>query len=1070
MAEMRKPNMRGSLLALFAVAAISGGTANALSVGAAQGQQNSAQKPSAIVFWEDGFPAADTAQPSRAPLKAMVPDDAAFTSADHLSDALNAEGTELLVMPFGSAFPEDSWPAIHGYLERGGNLLVLGGRPFTRAAYRETPKGPWKLRPAIQAFARSLFLNDYQETPGSDAAAFTANEDFSFMELPAFTWKRAWSATVRLTDEDLYRREGSAGSLDARLDTLTWGVANGRKLAAPIIEIDHLQNQFAGGRWVLVECELDDGFYAVAAAKNLVGKLAKRAADSAEDFTVQPSWPVFLPGEPLTFTVHWQRYGSKPMRVEAARAPNVIEHFPRVEISIVSDGPEFEGGAYSPRPDSFPFTTQITMPPSKGHGLYSVTAKLFLGNKDLREVWHTGFWIREERMQSEGPRLGKSGDYFTVDGKPELVAGTTYMASDVQREFLLRPNPWLWDRDMAQIHAAGVNTLRTGMWSAWDQVMKQSGVMHEEMFRALEAYLLCARRNGLTVQFTFFAFTPEVLGGDNPYLDPEAIRRQKEFIGAFAERFHNVPYLAWDLINEPSFSNPQRTWQTRPNGDAQELAAWNEWLGKHYADHGVIAEAWRNIPVAAGAQVPLPAEPEFSSRAAYEAWPSSNALRAMDYEHFAQDAFRDWAAAMASTIHSAGSHQLITVGEDEGGGEERPSPSVFGDVMDFITTHTWWASDALLWDSLMAKLPGKPMLVQETGISHELRLDGEAHRTPAEETALFERKLAIAAGTSAGAIEWLWNVNAYQRDDREATIGAIRPDGTEKPEADLMRRFAKFAAEAGPHMAGAALPDVAIVTSQALQFSPLQNFATEAQQKSVRALHYLCNVPGYVITENQAARLAELKPKLAILPTPQALGEEAWKSLMDYVTGGGTLLISGSVERDAHWRVTQRLAALGASAAPEAILLRGGTQKVGSREVVLNFGFDKQQSAEMMRFADGETLHTFSRGNGHIIVASEPVELAEDLGATAQLYAWALAQAGVQSPYEGKTPEAVLVRPVTLTDSVLYLIVSESANEEEIAVRDRLTGAEIKTKLAPGRAQLWLVSKSGGHVLAKFAE
>ncbi len=1069
---MRKQLKVRMLLILLAAAAIPCGRVGARTEGASHGQEDSTQKPGVIVFWEDGFPSADTAQPSRGQVSAMLPG-AAFTTKDHLADALNAEETKLLVLPYGSAFPEELWPAIHGYLERGGNLLVLGGRPFTRAAYKEKGKDreEWMLRPPIQAFARSLFLNDYQETPASDAAAFRANEDFSFLSLPVFAWKRAWSATVRLTDEDLYRREGSAGSLDARLDTLVWGVANGRKLAAPIIEIDHLQNQFAGGRWLLVDCELSDAFYESASAKDLVGKLAERAASSAEDFTVQPSWPVFLPGEPLTFTTHWQRYGQKPMVNVSTIGAGGTSRGSDVEIEIVitSEKAAPVTKIFNPTPNAFPYTTQLTLPTSTEPGLRALTARLSIRGEQ-HAVWHTGFWIRDEERLRSGPVLGKSGDYFTLDGKPIIVAGTTYMASDVQREFFLRPNPWLWDRDMAQIRAAGINTLRTGMWSAWDQVMKQSGVMHEEMFRALEAYLLCARRNGLAVQFTFFAFSPDALGGDNPYLDPEAIRRQKEFIGAFAERFHDVPYLAWDLINEPSFSNPQRTWMTRPNGDAHELAAWNAWLGKHYADHEAIAEAWRGIPVPAETLVPLPAEPEFSSRAAYEAWPSSNALRAMDYQHFAQDAFRDWAADMVSAIRGAGSRQLITVGQDEGGGGDRPSPAIFGTVVDFTTTHSWWASDALLWDSLVAKLPGEPMLVQETGISHELRLDGEAHRSLAQETALFERKLVMAAGTSAGAIEWLWNINAYQRDDREATIGAIRPDGTEKPEAELMRRFAQFAASAGPHMAGAVLPDVAIVTSQALQYSPLQNFATEAQQKSVRALHYLCKVPGYVITENQAERLVELKPKLVILPAPEALGEGAWKSLLEYVAGGGTLLVTGSIERDAHWRATQRMAALGAPATPEAILLRGATQRVGGQDVTLNFAFDKQQAAEMLRFADEETLHTIAHGNGHILIASEPVEFAEGMRATGQLYAWALAQAGVQSPYEGKVPEAVLVRPVVLAQSVLYLIVSESANEEEIALRDHLTGAEIKTKLAPGRAQLWLISKSGGQILARFGE
>ena len=211
-------------------------------------QARAAAKTRVVVFWEEEFPVADTALPSRSNLGTALPG-AAFISADSLSDALASEGTGLLVLPYGSAFPEKQWSAIRGYLERGGNLLVLGGRPFTRAVYKD--QGAWKIRPAIQTFARTLFLNDYQETPGSEEVKFAANEDFSFLKLPAFSWTRAWSATVRLTDEDLYKREGSAGTLDTRLDPLVWGVANGHRLAAPIVEMDHLQNHFVGGRWIL---------------------------------------------------------------------------------------------------------------------------------------------------------------------------------------------------------------------------------------------------------------------------------------------------------------------------------------------------------------------------------------------------------------------------------------------------------------------------------------------------------------------------------------------------------------------------------------------------------------------------------------------------------------------------------------------------------------------------------------------------------------------------------------------------------------------------------------------------
>src|SRR5580704_18269033 len=50
---------------------------------ATQAQNAPAPRPAIIVFWEDGFPASDTAQPARASLSAILPD-AGFTSAEQL--------------------------------------------------------------------------------------------------------------------------------------------------------------------------------------------------------------------------------------------------------------------------------------------------------------------------------------------------------------------------------------------------------------------------------------------------------------------------------------------------------------------------------------------------------------------------------------------------------------------------------------------------------------------------------------------------------------------------------------------------------------------------------------------------------------------------------------------------------------------------------------------------------------------------------------------------------------------------------------------------------------------------
>jgi hypothetical protein len=990
-----------------------------------------AQSPAAtVILWDGGFPAVDTAPATRAELAAALPQ-AAFATAAELPEALSS--ARLLVLPYGSAFPEAAWPAILTFLERGGNLLVLGGRPLTRPAYLSD--GGWKVRPENLAFARALLILDYQATAGSTNLQFTSNSDV--MELPAFAWKQAYSAVIRLSDEDLSPREGSAGALDARLRALAWGARDGHKLAAPAVEIDHLRNRFAGGRWVFLAADLER-----APGEQLVRKLAARAAEGAEDFTTQVAMPVLAPGEPLRLTVEWRRFGTP---VEPAR----------VEVTVTSEQGRVAQQSFNFAPPQWPLSAQIELPPPQAAGLLTITSKLYAGGR-LRAVHRTGVWMRDEQFLRSGPRLAVNGDFFEMDGRPLPVVGTTYMASDVQRQFFAQPNPYVWDRDMTQISAAGLNMLRTGWWTGWSS-LAENGVASEHTLRTLEAFLMTARRHHLPVQFTLFAFMPEVLGGGNPYLDPEALRRQRDFVSSLVTRFHDVPYLAWDLINEPSFSNPQRFWVTRPNGDPAELTAWNDWLRSRYPQ-GALADAWRTLPQPD--VVPLPSDPDFAARAAYL---GAHPLESYDFNLFAQEKFAAWAQGLREAIRTAGSTQLVTVGQDEGGGTDRPSPAFYAPAVDFATNHTWWLNDALLWDALVARVPGKPMLIQETGMQREWDLDGATRRTPESEARLLERKVAIALGAGAGAIEWLWNVNAYMRADGEVNIGALRVDETEKPDAAVLARYARFAAALRSHAVSPEMPQVAIVTSQALQYSVLGNMAAAAQQRAVRALEYGCRVPSYVVAENQVAQLGS--PRLAILPSPQALTDAAWNALLAYVRGGGTLLITGPAERDEHWRMRGRLAKIGINAAVEPLTYRDATIHAGDRAVPLSFDASRQLTLDALRMPDGWAEAPV--GKGRVLVAAYPVELAEDPRATQAIYDIALARAGVPRPFSATgLTDGVLVRPVVFAGSVLYLFVSESAADANFEVKDRLTGATLRFRLPSGRARLVLLDRRTGKTIA----
>src|ERR1700757_1081256 len=72
-----------------------------------------------VVFQESGFPAADSAAPTNQQIAALFPG-SRFADANQLAKELAGLSTRGLVLPYGSAFPEEAWPAIEHFLDRGG--------------------------------------------------------------------------------------------------------------------------------------------------------------------------------------------------------------------------------------------------------------------------------------------------------------------------------------------------------------------------------------------------------------------------------------------------------------------------------------------------------------------------------------------------------------------------------------------------------------------------------------------------------------------------------------------------------------------------------------------------------------------------------------------------------------------------------------------------------------------------------------------------------------------------------------------------------------------------------------
>lgn len=1005
-----------------------------------------------VVFWEENFPVIESLPIPKAVLREALKEyETCFAGVESLPAAL--ENADLLLLHYGSAFPKTCWEAIRNYLRAGGRWLHLGGAPLTRPV-RRMPNG-WQVETEQHAYGQQVMIR-YTfpiELAEVNELCLPCNEaPAALLELDV---ERSWALQVLLTDNSITNELGSSGNRHAQLTPLLHIWDSERVIAAPAVIIEHHGGPFLGGRWVLLPCLTHVPFSA-----GVIRALCALVLQPLIQLNVQSSFACYQPGEtpvvtvrvaceiPCEWTVQLQ------VRGIANEEPNYTADFP-VRTGLA---------------DAF-FTTPPL--PVSEPGFYLLNASITRDGDDkpLRQM-ESGFWIYDEALLARIAPLTVNTEYFMRNEKPYPITGTTYMSTTTHRTWMFEPSPAAWERDFAAMHRAGINMVRTGLWMGWKRAMIEIGAVDEGAIRALQAMLLSAARHNIPVIFTTFAFTPDCWGGAHPYLDAQAVRAQCVFLAALSQRLAPMPHLLWDFINEPSFANNKHLWSCRPNYSEQEELAWRKWLDGHGVTDDEWRERWRLTP---GEALTLPKLEDFRY---FHNLQGSKPLRTMDYVRFAQDTFANWAGTMRDVIRANGNpHQLVTVGQDESGGMQSPSPHFHGHSVDFTSNHSWWQNDDLLWDILLTKTPWRPHLMEETGIMFAERVDGMPWRTPEMARDLLEHKMALAfVGGGGGFIQWLWNTCIYNNSDNEAGIGLLRADGSEKPELQALRDVAHFMSAHASEMHGR-IPERTVVIIPHSNLFSVENTADHATRRCVRTLEYRLGIPCRGASEYFPAEIGDAD--LLILPSPRILQEECWQALLAKVADGATLLVTGCIETDEYWRPTPRLTPFGLHLTPRPLLHEETLILPGiAQPLQVAFPVHAYQGMLECAAANSDTLHcvNLQHGHGRIIYCPAPIEHALAEEATESLYRYAVAVAGVTCAKSSNTlncgSPALLVRPVHFAASTLMILVNESATAQHVQVNSNgFSGfsGEWTTMLyvAANRITIAFLDNSSGNIIAQ---
>ena len=1002
--------------------------------------RTTAAEPQTVVFHQEGFPAIESEEISTATLGSVLGGSTRFVNVDELRSGDWIDGAKLLVLPYGSAFPVEAWPTVQGYLGKGGNLLLLGGQPL-RVPVLGHSAGSFAVEAPQDSYSKTIdFRHSYAVPLTGESTHFGWRPGYGF--LPPTTVK----ATKVFAEEG--RLQG-LGYLDS---------ADGTHLAAPVIYADHGGGTAtAGSRIVALPFLPEPGYWASADGAKLIHAAAQYAMQGATSFQVELQYATLRPGEQPEITLHLRRphaASAGSAEVDLSKSGSVLEH---VHIDLNANQKD----------------AAVVFRGSVSKGVYTVRATWTSSGTDAsREYTENGFQVEDLSELEGGDALGVDGDFLTLGGKPFFPVGTNYFTTEENGwDFSGPRNAAIWENDFADMQRHGVNFVRTGVWMGGAKFVEPiTGGANERFLRNLEAFLAAAHRHRIAVNFTFFAFTPRVYEARrpesdtsatiplDPYLDPAALEAEKSYIASVVNRFDKLPWLSYDLINEPSFSNPRNIFHgNTPNGDSSEVAAWHTWLQKRYDRLSNLAEAWRTTEtqLASWESIPLPRATDL----VYDRYGNDQQVRALDYNLFAQDMFSNWVRTMVGVIHDAGSSQLIDVGQDEGGVTNRLLNQFYATAgVSFTTNHTYWQDDALLWDSVAAKRPGMPNITGETGYQPAWNPDGSWRYDELTGTAIEERKWALGfAAGSSGAMQWDWA--------REPDFGMQRSDGSAKIWEPMMRDLGAFAVKASPYATGMTLPDVAIILPQSLQLSTRNAEALQAQQAVVRVLFQYNRVEAYAVGEYQIDTLGS--PKLIILPSPYGLSKAAWAGIEARVRDGATLLVSGPFDADEHLHPVDRTQKLGIEVGLAPLQLRNETLDTVSGQLPLEFGGLTTTLFDRATLPSGKNFAEYPLEKGRIIFSALPLELNYNLDSVASVYGYAIKSAGVGKTYTTTvTNPGILICPTRLPHATLYVLSSETETSS-VSFTDRRSGKLFSGKLEAGRAAILLVGEDG-RLLANY--
>ncbi|HQH51660.1 MAG TPA: hypothetical protein PKY01_04500 [Candidatus Hydrogenedentes bacterium] len=626
--------------------------------------------------------------------------------------------------------------------------------------------------------------------------------------------------------------------------------------------VHHYAGPFAGSNWALFGVTSRDIFEGESGAQLARATIARLRCGVFVE-SVKTSAPIYERGAAADIVVHVDNTSPEPRSVDITlELLGLPKNAGPAHVTSLSQPAEMPGQSEQ----TFQFTFQI---PENAPDFIQAASNVKHGSV-LADRAVSGFCVRDGGVVAAGPRIHYAGNVLIVQ-KPDMAEQRVCLfGTDTYGSMFSSPNcsPWTWFQDLQMMRDHGLHMFENLGFFPPD--FRLTDAQWEQQ----EALIQLAQRFGLV-------YMAGILIGRDVAISDEELGQSAELCRAFAARFKDVPGLIYYL-------NGDFQLRIKDLPDLQRL--WNEFLARRYVTDEALRQAWSAAPPEAPlGQLPL-------RHVAAQAWYD---VRARDFTEFQTTLMTRWIETLCSAIRQEDSEHPITSEY-----YQRPIEGIdlrltlgsmdmsnFG-YFDVPRADISRLMATIKWNDM--RFAGKTVNIGEFGVkTHDawtVERGGAGYhirRAPEDMDRLFWWAGHAAYAMGVTKIQnWCWS------DDPDSVFPwGMAWNNPLRPKSAL--RLYKALSGIGEYVSmDRPAAETIFVMPDTWRLGAPAGLAHTSLMNALECL-LATSIPFDVANEAELARVAERRPRLAILPLAYALPDIAVEQLLRIAEDGACVYLSG---------------------------------------------------------------------------------------------------------------------------------------------------------------------------------